>query len=123
MHPNHTNMRILILTVFIISLCSCEPTAKRFNNSKLSNHQDTIIKNEVYSFETYEVRDENWGYKIFKQSQLIINQPHIPSIQGNKGFNNQQEAEIAAQFIIEKLKKKIFPPTFSTKELDSLGLL
>ena len=116
-------MRILILTAFFISLCSCEPTAKRFNNSKSSNHQDTIIKNEVYSFETYEVRDENWGYKIFKQSQLIINQPHIPSIQGNKGFNNQQEAEIAAQFIIEKLKKKIFPPTFSTKELDSLGLL
>ena len=54
---------------------------------------------------------------------MIINQPHIPSIQGNKAFSSRFKAAIAAQFILDKINNNIFPPSISPEELDSLGVL
>ena len=65
----------------------------------------------------------NYGYQIFNASgKMMINQPTIPAIQGNKGFQTEKDAQTAAEFVIQKIDKGIFPPTFSIAELDSLGL-
>ena len=65
----------------------------------------------------------NFGYQIMDATgKLIINQPSIPAIQGNIGFQTESDAKIAAEFVIQKIDKGIFPPTFSVAELDSLGL-
>lgn len=65
----------------------------------------------------------NYGYQIFDASgKMTINQPTIPAIQGNKGFETEKDAQTAAEFVIQKIDRGIFPPTFSVAELDSLGL-
>jgi hypothetical protein len=65
----------------------------------------------------------NYGYQIFDATgKMMINQPTIPAIQGNKGFQTEKDAQTAAEFVIQKIDKGIFPPTFSVAELDSLGL-
>ena len=65
----------------------------------------------------------NYGYQIFDASgKMTINQPTIPAIQGNKGFQTEKDAQTAAEFVIQKIDRGIFPPTFSVAELDSLGL-
>ena len=65
----------------------------------------------------------NYGYQIFDASgKMTINQPTIPAIQGNKGFQTEKDAQTAAEFVIQKINRGIFPPTFSVAELDSLGL-
>ena len=65
----------------------------------------------------------NYGYQIFDASgKMTINQPTIPAIQGNKGFQTEKDAQTAAEFVIQKIGRGIFPPTFSVAELDSLGL-
>ena len=64
-----------------------------------------------------------WGYKIMNNGNLYINQPHIPSIQGNQGFDSKDKAIKTADYIIRKLENNIFPPTISPKELDSLKVL
>jgi hypothetical protein len=65
----------------------------------------------------------NYGYQIFDASgKMMINQPTIPAIQGNKGFQSEKDAQTAAEFVIQKIAKGIFPPTFSVAELDSLRL-
>ena len=76
-----------------------------------------------YTFETYETPGLGWGYKIYEYGNLFINQPHIPAVQGNKGFSTEEHASITAEFAISKMNKGIVPPTLSTNELDSLGVL
>lgn len=121
-------MRILhLLFIAIITFaCGANNTKNELNNTKefVKTTADSSIKNSLkkLNFETYKV-NHTWGYKIYQDSNMMINQPHIPSIQGNKGFSSQFKAAVAAQFIMEKLNNNIFPPSFSLNELDSLGLL
>ena len=64
-----------------------------------------------------------WGYQLFQGNNMVIKQMYIPAIQGNYGFETKEKAEIAAQFVLNKLENNIFPPAISPKELDSLGVL
>jgi hypothetical protein len=64
-----------------------------------------------------------WGYQILNNGNLYINQPHIPSIQGNNGFETEEKSITTANYIIYKLNNGLFPPTISKEELDSLGVL
>ena len=64
-----------------------------------------------------------WGYQIFDGNTMLINQLHIPSIQGNRGFKSREAAQLTANFILYKLSNGVFPPTVDEKELDSLGVL
>ena len=64
-----------------------------------------------------------WGYQIFDGNTMLINQLHIPSIQGNRGFKSREAAQLTANFILYKLANGVFPPTLDEKELDSLGVL
>lgn len=64
-----------------------------------------------------------WGYQIFDGNTMLINQIHIPSIQGNRGFKSREAAQLTANFILYKLSNGVFPPTVDEKELDSLGVL
>ena len=64
-----------------------------------------------------------WGYQIFDGNTMFINQLHIPSIQGNRGFKSREAAQLTANFILYKLSNGVFPPTLDEKELDSLGVL
>ncbi len=76
-----------------------------------------------YSFETFETPGAGWGYDIYEYGKLFIHQPHIPAVQGNKGFSSMENAEKTAEFAITKMLKGIVPPSISTEELDSLGVL
>ena len=72
---------------------------------------------------TFEQDSIGWGYDISIDGQLYIHQPHIPAIPGNQGFDTEENAKQAAEFVVNKIKQKIMPPTVSPRELDSLGLL
>lgn len=75
---------------------------------------------------TYKVvmnSEKNWGYQLFQNGKMIINQTTIPSVQGMAGFDSQEKADRTAKHIISKLEKGVFPPTVDKKELDSLKVL
>lgn len=79
--------------------------------------------NSQYTIKCFEVSPNNWGYDIIENNQVIIHQPHIPAIAGNKGFKTKGDANITASFMVGKLQKGIMPPTISINDLDSLGVL
>lgn len=81
------------------------------------------MSDDHYSIETYLNENKTWGYRILKDGAQFINQPHIPAVQGNAGFSNQEKAEKAGNFVLKKLHNGIVPPTVSYSELDSLGVL
>lgn len=79
---------------------------------------------------SYEIRvfrnmpsEMGYGYDILQNGKTYIHQTSVPAIQGTKGFSDMLKARKAAEFVVFKLNKNIFPPTVSKRELDSLGVL
>ncbi len=132
-------MNRIIFFLVIAILCSCtngaadteyqDPTTVNTDKKNSKN-----VENLSYTIESQKDKKEysarmiftdslGWGYQIFDGSTMLINQTHIPSIQGNKGFKSREAAQITANFVLYKLSNGLFPPTLDKKELDSLGVL
>jgi hypothetical protein len=79
--------------------------------------------NSEWSYEVTFISENNWGYQIFQEGKMIINQTSIPSVQGIVGFDSQEKAERTAKFIINKVENGIFPPTVNKEDLEKLGVL
>lgn len=74
---------------------------------------------------TYKVipaANNSFGYDIFDGRHRLIHQTSIPGIPGNKGFVRKKDAEKVALLVIEKLNKKIMPPSITIREMDSLKI-
>lgn len=112
-------MKVLIacLTVFFLFACQSEeslPSKKEETNKEQAS--------EDYSYKITYTDEVGWGYQIFQGSKMIVDQKHIPAIQGLLGFKSKNEAESVAQHVLNKLNKGLFPPTVSKEELDSIGI-
>ena len=121
------------LSVILIILVSCndsdtpiktiEHKDKDSIQEKLNKMDDDESISPDYTFSTVHSEDIGWGYQILIDGETFIIQPHIPSVQGNKGFKTEAQAKKTAEFMIHKLNNNVFPPTVSPQELDSLGVL
>lgn len=75
-----------------------------------------------YYSESYPL-NKGWGYRIYFDQKMVIDQSHIPAINNIIGFSNKEQAQQIANLVIKKIKKGIFPPTISIAELDSLKVI
>lgn len=93
------------------------PKENPYKNSKIDIH--------IFNNDTVKVQPKvaGFGYDILIDNALYVHQPHIPAINGNRGFKTQQQATKAAEFVIYKIRNNIMPPSMSVEELDSLGTL
>jgi len=95
---------------------STKPKENPYKNAQLDIKvfkNDTIKDSHVKGF----------GYDIFMYRSLYVHQPHIPAINGNRGFDTEEQAHKVAEFIVYKIKNNIMPPSVTPQELDSLGVL
>jgi hypothetical protein len=97
---------IVLLVVSVIVLFS----------TKANTYEDKIYL-QVVTFKS----DAGWGYNILANHTIYIHQPNIPALSSNKPFGTQQQALLAAQLVIQKIKqhKQL---AITTAELDSLGI-
>jgi hypothetical protein len=80
------------------------------------------LPKDPFTIKTYNTPATGWGYDILKDGKLMIHQPHIPAVPGNKGFATKEEAMKIAKLMKKKIQKNIMPPTIDVKELDSLKI-
>ena len=119
----------LYVFLILVSFVSCSSNdvveSVEIQPTKIKETTVPVVKEKIeeFSLEATFSPEFGWGYQILNNGQLYINQPHIPSVQGNKGFDSKDKAIKTAEYIISKLEKNIFPPTVSPEELDSLGVL
>ena len=79
----------------------------------------TVSKAVEYSvFET----ENGYGYKIFVDGKLCINQPNIPALPGTAGFDSEADARKIAELAVSKIKQGIMPPTITLDELKANGI-
>lgn len=131
---------IRLFPLCILSLLSCteqkteiqtpatpNATEKQTSTSIESNKStvdSTTALNKKTDYSVKSIQTENgWGYQIFKGTKLLINQPTIPAVQGNKSFSSELDAIKVGELVVNKLLQNQFPPTVSSEELISLGIV
>lgn len=104
---------------------SCENSESKKSSDVSNDREINSAKTQepTYTLEVLEHLENGWGYQLFKDGKLMIDQKHIPAIQGERGFSSKENAEITGDYILRKIKNGNFPPTVSVQELDSLGVL
>ena len=109
--------------LLVISLVSCSTKNEGHVNDTpeidKQNTETTVGK----SYKVIFTDEIGWGYQIFDGNKMMINQKHIPAIQGLQGFETKEQAEITAKYILDQIDSGNFPPTISTDILDSLGVI
>lgn len=106
---NNTGLAIIVLTLFFLG---CDR-----QQSEEKKEVPTVFSMEAYSVEN------GFGYMIKKDGRKYIDQPHIPGIQGVKGFSSLEKAKKAGQLVIKKLENNMVPPTLTKEELEAVGAL
>ena len=122
-------MRILAATILIFLFFSCkeESAQSKPESDDLilveNPTKDTIheVDKSIYEVKTIE-NPLGWGYEVWKDGAMVINQTHIPAVQGVRAFSSKEQAQKAAEIIKSKLDQGIFPPTISLEELQSIGI-
>ena len=91
--------------------------------AKMPPSPENTDPNGNYSVKTLLKDDGSWGYQIFLNENMMINQHHIPGVSGLRGFINEEKARRAGDFVIWKIKNRGGQPRVTVQELDSLGVL
>jgi hypothetical protein len=63
-----------------------------------------------------------FGYYVFVDGQLTVEQKTIPGIPSNKGFIDEAEAKRTAELVIKKMKEGEMPPSISEGELKKIKI-
>ena len=72
-------------------------------NDKLYRNSLIILK--IFKNDTIkDSRIKGFGYDIYMYRSLYVHQPHIPAINGNRGFDTEEQAHKVAEFIVYKIK-------------------
>ena len=111
----------LLYALFAGLLIACTSEEPHRDQSVTDQPQQKPISTPI-GFSNRIIFTENigWGYQIFENGKLIIDQKNVPAVQGNTGFKTKEDAEKVCQFVTRKLEQKEFPPSVSVDELDSL---
>lgn len=129
--------QIVIALAAILFLFGCSPNNKNIEDenenagmkSDTSKPKENPYANaevEIKIFKNDTLTDsllQGYGYDIYIFKSRYVHQPHIPAINGNRGFDTKADARKTAEFIVYKIRNNIMPPSVTVQELDSLDIL
>ena len=130
-------MKIWILTLLALTSCIEQPEIrkespapdngklpiKRQEGKRLSEkNKQQELAGENLSLKITDSEYSGFGFEILQGTSPLIIQPHIPAIQGIKGFKTKEQASIIGNYMIYKINHGIMPPSISVQDLDSLGI-
>lgn len=83
-----------------------------------SNQGRTLFSKNRYNVETVNL-GKGWGYLIKQNEKIIIFQPHIPGMDGETQFPEEQQAKEVGKIVARKLSNGN-SPTVSKEEIDNV---
>lgn len=98
-----------------------KPSLKELAQIKKTN----IKKAAKTRFQYFIIKADSasFGYSIYADGHLYIQQNSIPAVPGNKGFTDTATAAKCAQLVIQKIKQGEMPPSLTAEELKKNNLI
>jgi hypothetical protein len=115
-------MKYAYLIFIGVLLAACNSENSDESDVKPEN-DDAQTEKPRYTSNVYYLEDVGWCYQVFRGPKMILNQKHIPAVQGIKGFETKEKAEIAVNFIMERVNAGNERPSVTPEELDSIGAI
>lgn len=112
-------MKNVYLTMLFFAFVSCSETSKDEEHVSWDKVEMTSKSNEIQVV-AVEYGPDEFGYQILQNGKLLIDQQHIPAVQGLKRFKSREEAQRLGNHVSGMIEKGIMPPTVSISDLDSL---
>src|SRR5438874_346400 len=105
-------LRLISMTIkrshIFILLAACLIAAgSSFYMLSVSGQKKHVLRNQL-SYKCFKT-EQGWGYDILVDHRILIHQPFVPGIAGRTPFSNNQQADSAAQIVIEKIKSGKLP--------------
>jgi len=91
---------------------------KRIKETKI--YQMASAEIQYFIIKSYK---DTYSYIIFLDGHLIIEQKTIPSLSGNLGFRNTNDAAKVAEHVIKKMKDGEMPPTLNENDLKQINII
>ena len=122
---------LLVFILFISVSCQNQqseetklPEVSDQATTQYNPYENSEITVEPFKVDSIENNGSSgWGYDILIDGKMYIHQPNIPAIMGNNGFSSEEKAREAGEFIVEKIRKNVLPPSVTAEELENRGLL
>jgi hypothetical protein len=115
-------MKYAYLIFIGVLLAACNTENSDESDVKPENG-DAQTEKPRYTSNVYYLEDVGWCYQVFRGPKMILNQKHVPAVQGIKGFETKDKAEIAVNFIMERVLAGNERPSVTPEELDSIGAI
>lgn len=103
-----------------------EVTQPTTNPPKTPRQQVSDYSNATFKTQIIDGKEGTFGYAIqvtLNGKTQKIRQPHKPGLPGVRGFDTKEQAQKVADFVVNKIKTKGFPPTVTPEELATLGVM
>jgi len=104
---------------------STEPTNQNLLKGPIKSTEN-LYKDASFETKIIDGKENTFGYEIaviLNGKTQRIRQEHKPSVPGIRGFDTKEDAQKVADFVVNKIKTKGFPPTVTPEELKTLGVL
>ena len=130
-------MRIWILALLALASCIEEPEIRKESPAPdedpipiekveeeiaIAKDKEQELVTDSLSLKITDSEHTGFGFEILQGTSPLIIQPHIPAIQGIKGFETEEQAAIIGNYMIYKINNGIMPPSISVQDLDSLEI-
>jgi hypothetical protein len=118
----------VLFFVFILFIPSGTAVSKDTSGKKQETQKNIKKQTNPYANAKITIKiipsvNKTFGYDIFLDGKLLVHQPHIPAVPGNKGFTTKERAQKVAEFVVKKIRKNEMPPTVTIDNLNNLGVL
>ena len=115
-------MRIWILALLALASCIEQPEIRKESPTSDKDKEQELVA-ESLSLKITGSKHDGFGFEILQGTNPLIIQPHIPAVQGIKGFETKEQASIIGNYMIYKINNGIMPPSISVQDLDSLKII
>jgi hypothetical protein len=111
-----------VLLLLVLGFCFLNMTILAQEKTQ-EKPKDNPYANANLTMKIIDAADSTFGYDILLDGKMLIHQPSVPAMPGNKGFKTKSDAEKTAELVINKIRNGEMPPTITVEELKKLKVV
>jgi hypothetical protein len=118
----HTLFAFMLLTSMFITLKGIAQQPAYTRPENLSGQIAKASTPQPYTYKVFQAPNKMYGFDVFRNGKFIFHQPasNVPASNYHPVLAKKEDAEKAAQFSIDKIKKGQQPSALTTDEIKKI---